>query len=393
MRKNILIKIYTPAGELIKTLDKGKFNGFVKEINAGLGECIVDLGEDFDYSGVEVNVGNIVEILISDKESVVSNESQGYKLIYRGYISIFEPIIENGKERTVLTVLGNYTRLSLDLLKDSAQTKLYTHSTTGISTSSPAVASDVGLVMRGIIDRYIAETTNPQINYTSTSIPLLGVNMTYTFQRKTYREALDKALSSAPAGYYYFIDANGTVWLKSKPTTATHKFVFGKDFGSIKFEKSLEKMRNFLVIWDNASLYKHYQDDTSIVLHGRRAARLVDEGINNEATADLIGEKFITENKDPEVRITCEVADSNQAERGGYDIESIEPGDTCTFFNFDLGLANIFKENMIITKVVYSLEKAEITVESFRSGLIAIQERLKKDIEQLEGNNNPASYT
>ena len=393
IEKQVIINVYNPSGSFIKSWKNFQFDGFTQEINAGLGECVITLAEVFDYDGTELVEGNDVEIRISDKETrSTTPDTAASRVIYSGYISLIERQSYERSEQIVVHLLGHYTKLALDILKNGTTTTLNTDATTGVGTGA-AAAADVGLVMRGIIDRYRAENTNPKINYTTSTIPLVGSDMNYSFEQKTYREAVDKVLGSSASGYYFFVDANGLMTFTSKATTATHKFIFGRHFNRINVQRSLEKMRNFLLVWDGASIYNHYQDDNSIAIYGRRADRLSDTGILDSTTADLIGNKFIAENKDPDVKVVCEILDSNGHDTLGYDIESIKVGDTCSFFGFNSTLADIFKENMLITRVDYELHKVRLMVELVRSSALDVQYRTNKKVEDIQTSGSPATYS
>lgn len=385
------MKVFTPAGEFIDVWTDAKFVSFQKEINGGLGECVIEIGRQFDDIGRDIALNNTVEIYISDKQTVL--ETEAIKLIYSGYISNIEPSLSGSQERLFITLLGFYTKLSLDILKNGTQTTLYTEATNGLSTSSPSAAADIGKVVRAIMARYVAETTNPKVSYTTSSVPDVSSNMNFTFEQKTYREAIEKAKLAAPSGYYFFFDEKNVLYFKQKSTTADHKFIFGKHFSSLKIERSMEKIRNFMLIWDGVTTYKHYQDDGSIAVFGRRAERLIDYGIKDSGTMDLIGTKFVSENKDPDVRIVCEIMDDNNENNRGYDIESVNPGDTCSFLNFNASLNDFLKENMLITKVVYYPDKIELTVENLRTGLIDIQEKTKKNVDELSTAGSPETYS
>ena len=391
--KNISIKIYKSTGEFIKEWNNVIFNGFSKEINSGLGECLITLGEKFDYSGSELNIGNIVDILVSDNQTL----EIGFLKIYSGYISMIEPKVDGAKEEILVHILGHYTKLSTDILKDGTQVVLYSDTTNGLTTTSSGTESDIGLILRAIINRYREETSNPMIYSTINSIPIIGQEALYSISMKTYRDSFDSVCSMLPSGYFWYVDENGLMSIKSKPTTATHNFEFGKHFKSIKIQKSLEKVRNFLLVWNGetgaSSVFNHYQDDVSIYKYGRRAETLIDYGIDDDTSADKIGAKFLAENKDPSVKLTCEIIDNNYDSINGYDIESIQPGDTCTFYNFDSSLSDTLQENMLITKVEYLFNRVLIEVELIKTGLIDWQEKTSVKVEDLASYSVPVTYT
>ncbi len=385
MKKNVLIKVYDNGGTFLTTWKDAKFEQFTKEINGGLGECIIEFGKVFDYSGSDLQVGNNIEIIISDSDTV--GVLDGYKIIYSGYISMINPWIKGNDEGVTVHILGHYTKLALDVLKNGTQTTLYSDSSAGLTTSSPGSLADVGLIMRGIITRYRAETTNPKINYDTLTIPLSSTNGTYKFEMKTYREAMDKVKSIAPSNWYYYINEVGMVYFKSKPTTATHKFIFGKHFSSINVEYGIEKVRNVMLFWnkkgDAASVYKSYTDSNSISLYGRRVEKYFDSAVTSTTESGLISTKFLAENKNPDAKVICEIVDNNEDSNKGYDIESINPGDTCSFFGFDSSFSSILKENMIISRIVYSLNKVELTIENILSSLVDLQADNSKAIDDI----------
>ena len=304
MKKSVLIKVYNSNEDYLGLWNDATFKGFEKKINGGLGECIIELGRSFDYGGADLVLGNHIEILIADKESVVElGDTYSADIIYKGYISLIEPRVIGKQEGIIVHLLGHYTKLAQDIYKN------------GTTTTIAEAGTDVGTILKNIMARYIAETTNPQLSYDDTTIETTGDNADYTFQLNTYREAFNKVLSLSPAGWFYWIDVQGKVWFKAKPTTPTHRFIFGKHFTEIRIQKSMEKIRNALLYWNGETgvteIYKLYSDATSILLYDRRVQKFFDYGADAEATADLIGVKFLAENKDPEIKFTCKILDNN----------------------------------------------------------------------------------
>jgi hypothetical protein len=398
IKKNILAIVSRNDGTYIKTWTNISLEGFSKEINSGIGECVILLDKKFDYGGYDLIVGNDVEIRISDKDTIGSKiYPDGSRKIYQGYISLIEREVAGAKETVTVHLLGHYTKLATDVLKDGAQTNLFSDATTGVGTTSPSADADVGLMMRGVLNRYIAETANPKIGYDSADITDTGTTAYYKFQQKTYREAMDVIRLMAPVGTFYYIDENGKVKFKTKPTTPTHKFIFGRHFNSVKVEQSMEKVRNFFIIWNGESgtphVYKKYDDVVSVSQYGRRTQVINDFGIDDENAADPIGANLLAENKDPAIKVTCIIIDNNESENMGYDIESIQPGDTCSFHGFDSSLADIFQDNMLITSVIYKPGQVEIQVEITKSGIIDLQEQQGKQLHDASNKDIPDSYT
>jgi len=392
MRKNYVLKAYTQLGSFLGTIPDADFQGFTKSVTDGLGECTIIVGRKFDDVATTLTEGNHVEIFVSDKEAVLVEPIHAIR-IYQGEITRVLPIVDGSREAIEVHMMGYGTRLGLDVLKSGAATSLYTRSTGGVGTTTTAQNVDIGTVMRGIIDRYIAETTNPKIAYTTTTIPTVGTNTQYIFVQRTYREAIEKCLSVAPFGYFTFLGADGLFNFRPIASTPTHKFIFGKHFTSLRVSRSIERVRNTILIYDGVSTYKKYEDAASIAQFGRRIERLTDLGINASGTMDSIGAKFLAENKSAEVQFVCDIIDNAGSDDKGYDIESIQPGDTCSFFNFNTSIATLLRENMIITQVDYTPDKVTITVEPIKYGIADVSEKLKKQISETQSEGIPQSYT
>lgn len=394
--KNCVISVFLPNGTHVSSLgDFVRINGFRSEISGGMGECVIEVSKKYDYNGSEFSEGNYIEIRIADRDTInqslkITADTAQSRILYTGYISM----IERDCERNVLRVhvLGHYTSLSNDILKNGSTIILNTNATTGIGTGT-AEDADIGLVARGIIDRYRAETTNPIINYTTETIPLVGANMRYSFVQKTYREALEKVLNVSGAGYFLFVDRNNLVHLRKKSTTSDHSFIFKRHFTSVNIQRSIEKLRNFLLIYNSGTILKHYQDDDSIKVYGRRAEIFEDSGILTTGTADLIGARFIGEYKYPDVKVVCEIVDNNGDDNLGYDIDSLEVGQTCTFYGLDMSFSDILKENMVITGIEYNFDSAVLTIENVKSSLFDIQKEILRKVDELTTNGSPTSYS
>lgn len=401
-KKQVYARISNSSGQPLADWHNIDFKGYSKALNAGPSECIINYHVPFDYDSADLQVGNDVKIILTDTDTAagtVAGES-GSLVIYQGYISLIERDVDGSHESVTVHVLGYYTLLALDFLKNGSQTNLYSNSSTGLTTSSGSQsAADIGLMMRAVIDRYIAETANPHISYLgSYDIPNTSTTALYRFEQKTYRQAMDDLRSLSPQDVYWYVNELGRVTFRTKPTTTTHTFQFGKHFTSVHVEHSLEKVRNFLLLWDGKTssyVYKHYQDDASVAAYGRRAGALNDYGIDASSAADAIGAKFLAESKAPAIKVTCAIIDNNGENGRGYDIESIQPGDTCSFIGFSSGLSDIFNENMLITSVDYKLDAATITVEIVQAGMLALQGQQQRALSDIGsgGLGIPPSYS
>jgi len=392
MRKNLSIKVYSPQNNFLKEWTNAKFQGFTKQINGGLGECVLTLPEKFDYSGAELAENNSVIITIADKDT--KNVEMNGLVIYSGYISFYEPDASGKNESITVHLLGHYTKLAMDILKHGAQTTLYSCAI-GLQTAAGSSDGDAGIIMNAILARYAAETADHKL--TALSIPVVGQNLNYVFAQMTYREALDIAISACPDNYFYYINAYGGFVLKTQDSQPRHEFVRGKNMSKIHVGRSMENIRNVVLFWNGASVYREYSDLDSVGKYGRRVQRITDKNVQNEISADNIAAKYLAEHKDPDIIITCTIPDNNlymtEGLLKGYDIESIEPGDTCRFVGFDDENAYVFRDNMVVTQVQYSLYSAVITIQNLKTDLVYQAKSAQSQINQINANGVPDSYT
>lgn len=394
-RKNIVVKIFSSGGSFINSYSDFNFQGFTKTINGGVGECLIELPTKFDYTDESIALGHNAEIVICDKDTLADTANGlSSEIIYSGYISRISPNIGEKKESVTITLLGHYTRFSLAILRNALQTTLYTESSVGLQTLAPADSADVDLVFRAVIDRFIAETGCTKMDYGGTSIPTSAIQMLYTFERMTYREALDKIKASSSENYYYYFAPSGLIYFKEIASTPVHKFILGRHFSSIQIENSIENVRNEIYIWDGQAggSYIMYEDANSIAMYGQRSERLTDRGIGNVSTMDNIGNAFINSNKNPGIKFVCEIFDNNIDANFGYDIESVNPGDTCSFFNFDSEFATLFRERMVITDVEYKLDRIKITAQQIRTSLADVQSQIRRNIVEIVSDGIPVTY-
>ncbi|MGY3406092.1 hypothetical protein ACVWZV_002205 [Bradyrhizobium sp. GM5.1] len=156
-RKTLFARVSNSSGTFLSNWYNIDFRGFSKTLNAGPGECVIRYAVPFHYDGADLQSGNDVELVICDNDTLDDNTEPSMgnsKIIYKGYLSLIERDVEGDTEVVVAHILGYYTQLALDVLKDGMQTTLYSHNTTGLTTTSAsAAAGDIGLIARTVIDR------------------------------------------------------------------------------------------------------------------------------------------------------------------------------------------------------------------------------------------------
>ena len=382
MSKTITIKIFNPAGEFIGVWENAVFKSFTKKLNSGMGDCTIVLGKEFEWEDSTLRENNEVQIYVSDKDTTTL--VNGERKIYSGYITDYVPIIDGGKENITVNVLGYHTKLSQDIYKN------------GKTVVIQKTAEDVGIIAKNIIDRYQAENANAKLYYTDYSVINTRTTATYEFIQNYYLDAINTTLGMSPADYFWYVDENNLFYFRDRPSTATHEFIFGKDFKSIKINHSMGKIYNALLLSAPdviaGDLLKLYTDENSIDLYGRRIYKITDNNITDVTTADLVGNNFIENNKNPVTSVEIEILDNNFDNSFGYDIENISPGDTCLFRGFTAETSDLLGDNMLITSVNYTLDKVSVTIQPSKSGLINLVVLNKKGLEEINNSKEP-TYT
>lgn len=396
--KEIIVKTYNSEGtfNIIKDV---QYTSFRKAINSGLQELRFNIARKLDEfnNENEFDLNKKVELEVYD----VDTGSLG-EVVYSGYITEQNPVIDGAREFTEIVCLGYYSKLSTDVLKVGNQTSLYTNVSEGLTTNSALLsASDVSDVLRKILEYYNTNNTDSEIEILTIqdggedSIEEANTLMNFVFEAKTYQEAIEICKNLAPPNWYWFVGADNVFRFKQKPGQATHNFTLGKNIQAIRVEKNIQSIYNVVLLWGYDSsgtniAYKEYKDNLSVAKYGRRVYQTTMYNVKDESTMDNFGNTILEENKDPTIKITIEIIDNNGNEKG-YDIESINPGDTCKITNLATG--ELFNDNMLITAVSWTENKAIINIDYKIQNLEKYLTTLQRGIENQELQGVPVSYT
>ncbi len=390
--KTYFAKIYESNGDYIDTLKGFNFSGFRKQINGGLGELVLSIPKKFDdfEENYIVKLNNKIEVWCADSDT----GTDGLK-IYSGFISRYEPYIDGEKEGLAIRCLGFVSKLATSILKNGTQIELKTNTANGLTTGDTASACEIKNVIAAILDRFQAEATNPLINYSSDSMETCGNTYSYTFNAKYYSEAIEKCRGAAPEDWWWYVGADNILKFRPKPPQATHTFMFGKHFKSIKVSKNMENVVNRVLFssGDNSDrqICKLYSDAESEGNFDDRWAIVTDNRVSIADTADNIGESFLAEKKDAEVKTVIEILDNN-GNLDGYDIESINPGDTCKFVGFNDITSLTFTNNMKILGVEYTPDSVILEIENLNPSIARENQDNKKKIAEQEASGRAVGY-
>lgn len=331
--------------------------GFTKEVNGGVGELKLKLPRKIDDFGYNQSVGWMYGLDIY----VVDNDDPNGKRIYSGYIDNIDGIQGgSGQEYVEVTALGYHTMMGRAPYKDGNNFSISHNSTT----------ADV--VFKDIIDKYRLYHPDTPINYTASSVDTGLQVFSDDFNNLTCLEALDRLMLKAGDGWYWYVDADNVAWLKQKPSVPTHIFIYGKHIvNNFAFNKSIRQAFNEVSFWngrqanDEDPISYYFKKTDNQDAHWKRWTRVTDSRITNRTYAENLIEAYLDANHEENHGNSFIIVDNNYANGRGYDIESVDPGDTCMLLNVDD--EQVFSDNMFITSVDFTMEVIRTNLEDLRT--------------------------
>lgn len=342
MQKTYVYKVYENDGTtLLKTWEGNvvvSLPTFNAQMKGGYGNCSLRLKlpfDDFD-EGTSIAYGNIVKIYEVDTDNVNG------RIIYTGYISQYNPFFDNNKEGVNIELLGLVSLLTRDYYKNGA-----TYAVTETS-------QDPSTIFQNIITQANSVLPGTPFSYSASTISTTGQSVTYTYTARKWVDALQDTFDLIGGGWFWYIGADGSVYLKQKPSSATHTFTIGKDIIAMSVVKSGEKLINEAYIDYNGGNTSD-TDATSQTNYGKHAKYINDQSTTDATTAGNIVQTNVDDNKELKISASIVINDT-------YDIESIKPGDTCKIRNLPTS-SSTFTDNMQIVRINYSPTRIELQLE------------------------------
>ena len=377
--KKYSVKIYDRAG----TTFKGNYDpiggyAFTKTINGGVGALSITLPRKFDNFGLgeDVNLLDEIQVWVQDKDT-------SGKKIYSGYVSSITSFIDGSNQGIKLDVLGYVSRLAFTLDWDGTNISMVRNSLTA------------GELVKDVIDKYRSTVSEERINYGTGTVDITGSDISYTSNAKSCLETIERAREMAGATWYWYVDADNVFYFREYATTPTHLFTFGKDISSLEITRSADDIKNEFIFWnglmadDTNFISNRYYNTASISAYWNRFESATDGRVTSTASADALGDSYINAYKNPNVSMRFEVKDNNFG--AGYDIESIEPGHTCKILN--LNDSDVVGDNMVITSVQYTPERAIIYVSDLREITGRSLTNLRRQLDSTVYGDRPTKLT
>lgn len=384
--KTYQLRFMDKTGTYIGQVSRFTMSNFRKVINGGLGDLKITLPMPFDQAYVSpfTVIFNRVEVYV-----------QG-NLLYSGFIAGVNAIAQGRKEDVVITCRGHAARLPFIVLKNGTTITLRTDTAAGLTTGATATAATIDVLLKAVIDRYNAEAVYPIINYTATSVTPIATTFTYTFLAKTIFVVIERAMEVTPAGTYWRVGADNIFYVNTKSTTADITLNFATQVAAISDNQSIDGMINRALVAYNGTpptLAKLTTDTTSSGLYGDWWWQRIDGKYTVAGDVTSLSQKIIDGNKNPPRRLQVVVPDSAGSKTSGYDIETIEPGQTLKLINLPEAAAQSFPSLFQIVAVDYTPEAATLDLETPTDDLARELAKKERMDAAAKADDFPATYT
>lgn len=254
----------------------------------------------------------------------------------------------------------------------------------GGDTTVPFLSYDPSDIAREVID--FARSRGAHINYSVGSIEDTGTVVSYTFNTNTIKEALDKILELCPADWFWSYDVGNNLYsLKARPESPDRYFTKKKDLIKFKLRRSIRRLVNqvYFTGGGDPALFKKYTDIQARLDWRAGLAKISDQRVTVEGTAEVLSQSAIDRQKDPEYIGSGTVSGDHYD-----DIEDVLLGDESGFMNYGNFIDNI---SLQIVGINYKLDTLDVDFETILPPVTKRVEDIKRNLDTIEQQNNPTS--
>lgn len=346
-----------------------------------VGATGIGAGTDLDLNqNIEVNAyyGSFVDLVTEDDEVITTEDDnnllvedgapEGYT-IFRGYVSDWDLDFGDSDSITVY-LLNNGIELNHIILKDGTDTKVTFNS------------QDPSDIARAVID--YAQTQGAHINYDAASIEDTGTTVSYTFNLNTITECLQKIVELCPAQWYWTYDPGNDLYsLKSRPSIPARRFTKQLDASKARLRRSIASLVNevYFTGGGDPALLVNTVDAPSQAAWRRGIAKLSDQRVTDQPTAELLAASTIDQYKDPSFVGTISI-NGNHPDA----IETIQLGEMAGFINYGDYLDEL---ELQIVGSTYNIDTIDLDLDRILPRTSKRIEDIKRNLDTLEQQNNP----
>lgn len=346
--KRYIIRSYYPDGSFAGVMTQDHFVGypeFTMDINGGLSEIRMRGSFTFLEWWLEPDGRQVAATLSTPlpgytgpyTNTFASGEYNIFNSTFLGNSCQFF-VIKDGEEVQIWSGIFSGIKISFSDDKREVFDCIFIPNSSRLSSrifrsgtlTRVTLSADPADMMKQIITN-----ANIGISYTPESVENFGESFSYTFNAKTAQESIDSVLSLLTRDWYYYIGGDDIFYLGQVDTLATQHEIPINAIKSYVVEKNLGLLRNRVLFLGDNSIYKQYDSAASQDLYGVWEERVSDHGIGTATDAEALVNRILSRQSIIQTIFTIEVIDNHESD-GGYDIESIKPGDQVTV-NTDFG--------------------------------------------------------
>lgn len=349
------VLVYDSNGNFIDVLrDAPLLTGLKETVSSGTSPIRVVLPrtmESFDQAGITGNRGTIGQGNVLKYYLFGPGLPATGKLRFQGYIETIEPELnEAGQESIVLTVMPFSS-----ILGDRGCAALVEM---GVPSSATAYVDIVSMFTFWFSAN--DAITNKPYTYPLTidsgsSLLVSGVESYSAFYNQTLDSIFQTLILLLPNNWFYRFNPDNTVTINVAPTTAQHILYIGQHITNPQWRLDYTNLKNVIVYTGytpattTAGVPKADQSDPvevggqpvpiqyvaiggSVLTTGERIAFLNNSRIINTDTLQILANGVLTQLNRYAIRAKIRVIDYRGG-GGGYDIESLQVGDTVQIIN------------------------------------------------------------
>lgn len=300
---------------------------FRATVNSGQGNLNIRLKARFDSPPSWASLNNFIKVYWVKVENGVQTDG----LLYTGFITRVEHVLRGSSEFMNVSTLALGSLTSLALYKD------------GSSFDVVKTSVDPAVIATDIVTKANTQIGGSWLS-SGSNVVNVGTTVSYIYEKSYWFEALNETLSFTGGNYYWYIDESGELYFKPYGGSPDHKFNITKNVNEIIVENNAELITNESSVFNGTDTYSQ-TDATSITNYFKRDEWKNDENLDAVTAGQYVNGR-VANNKDSKIQVLVEINTS-------YDLESIRPGQTCSFFGLDIG-STLLGSNMKIVSVEYN---------------------------------------
>lgn len=370
MNKELYIKAYNTSGALTKYISEFAFSEPTETINGGAG---------------------VLNLAIPNKAEDLTNQiERGYQIKVVAHDGV-ETTVYNGRVDEIKSSIGDLEQTTIVCSGYIAELAQNLHEDGGVVRFN-YIETAIEDIVKDILDKHNTSLSTAKVDYNGSSIGTTGKNITVKFFASTVLEAIRSVVNQADKGWFFRVGSDNVFYLFETPSTPDHYFTIGCDVAKLQLvESDRTKITRYLFFNGRTenepdNIFKLYSSGAT----DRRFLIKRDNRFTVEASVDERADRILNTFGDGTGQVTARIIDSNIG--GGYNIESINIGDTCKFLNVDSNL-NLPSNGVIVSKL-YSKDYVDIVIEDSEEYVsrMLIEQRQRQNLAEFN-EELPESYT